>query len=82
MNPADAIGETSLDVEWSHAVAPGANILLVQAKSMNLSDLMAAVDWARHQPGVSVVSMSWAVPNRPRTPSTTRFSRPPPDTPG
>ena len=59
---ADAIGETSLDVEWSHAVAPGANILLVQAKSMNLSDLMAAVDWARHQPGVSVVSMSWGGP--------------------
>jgi subtilase family serine protease len=51
--------ETALDVEWSHAVAPGANILLVQAASMNVGDLMTAVDWARRQPGVSVVSMSW-----------------------
>ncbi len=51
--------ETSMDVEWSHAVAPGANILLVQAASMNPSDLMTAMNWARQQPGVSVVSMSW-----------------------
>jgi subtilase family serine protease len=59
---ADWIEETSLDVEWSHAIAPGANILLVQAASMSLPDLMAAVNWARLQPGVSVVSMSWSSP--------------------
>jgi subtilase family serine protease len=53
--------ETALDVEWSHAVAPGANILLVQAASSNSGDLITAVDWARRQPGVSVVSMSWGV---------------------
>jgi subtilase family serine protease len=51
--------ETSLDVEWSHAVAPRANIMLVQAKSMNTGDLMTAVDWTRHQAGVDVISMSW-----------------------
>jgi subtilase family serine protease len=51
--------EISLDVEWAHAMAPGANILLVEANSPNYSDLMAAVDYARNQPGVSVVSMSW-----------------------
>jgi subtilase family serine protease len=51
--------ETALDVEWSHAVAPGANIMLVQAASMSYSDLTTAVNWARQQPGVSVVSMSW-----------------------
>jgi subtilase family serine protease len=56
---AAAIEETSLDVEWAHAVAPQANIMLVQAASMNASDLMTAVNWARSQPGVSVVSMSW-----------------------
>jgi hypothetical protein len=39
-------------------VAPGANILLVQAASTDPSDLMTAVNWARQQPGVSVVSMS------------------------
>ncbi|HEV3168133.1 MAG TPA: S53 family peptidase, partial [Isosphaeraceae bacterium] len=51
--------ETSLDVEWAHAIAPGAKILLVEANSGNLGDLLSAVDYARHQPGVSTVSMSW-----------------------
>jgi subtilase family serine protease len=51
--------ETSLDVEWAHAVAPAAKILLVEANSNNLSDLLTAVNFARQQPGVSVVSMSW-----------------------
>src|SRR5205823_5599138 len=52
-------GEEALDVEWAHAMAPAANLLLVEAKSSSLSDLLTAVDWARHQSGVSVVSMSW-----------------------
>jgi subtilase family serine protease len=52
-------GEIALDVEWAHAIAPGANILLVEANSSQLSDLMAAVDYARNAAGVSVVSMSW-----------------------
>ena len=52
-------GEISLDVEWAHAIAPGANILLVEASSADTTDLMAAVDYARHAAGVSVVSMSW-----------------------
>jgi subtilase family serine protease len=51
--------EESLDVEWAHAIAPGANILLVEANSNSYADLMAAVNYARNQPGVSVVSMSW-----------------------
>jgi subtilase family serine protease len=51
--------ETALDVEWAHVMAPGANILLVEAPSDNLSDLLSAVNYAAHQPGVSVVSMSW-----------------------
>src|SRR5690606_14213158 len=51
--------ETALDVQWVHALAPGANILLVEADSANFSDLTAAVDYARNVPGVSVVSMSW-----------------------
>ncbi len=52
--------EISLDVEWAHAVAPGANILLVEASSNSLNDLLSAVNYARQQPGVSTVSMSWA----------------------
>jgi subtilase family serine protease len=51
--------ELSLDVEWAHAVAPKANILLVEAKSASLGDLLKAVDYARNAGGVSVVSMSW-----------------------
>jgi hypothetical protein len=51
--------ETSLDVEWAHAVAPQANILLVEARSASLNDLLGAVDFARQQPGVVAVSMSW-----------------------
>jgi hypothetical protein len=57
--------ETSLDVEWVHATAPGANILLVEANSDNLysnhqvGDLVLAADFARHQPNVAVVSMSF-----------------------
>jgi hypothetical protein len=51
--------ETSLDVEWAHGIAPGANILLVEANSNSFNDLLAAIDYARNQPGVSVLSMSW-----------------------
>lgn len=51
--------ETALDVQWAHAIAPGADILLVQANSARLGDLMTAVDYARQQPGVVAVSMSW-----------------------
>lgn len=56
-------GEISLDVEWAHAIAPGANILLVEASSTSLSNLMTAVNYAKtasvNGDPVSVVSMSW-----------------------
>jgi subtilase family serine protease len=51
--------EISLDVEWAHAVAPAANILLVEANSNSFSDLFAAINYAKGVAGVSVVSMSW-----------------------
>ena len=57
--------ETSLDVEWAHAVAPGAQILLVVARSNSVDDLMKAVDYATNyvdpQTGrtVAQVSMSF-----------------------
>jgi hypothetical protein len=51
--------EAALDVEWVHAIAPGAQIILVEANSQSLADLMAGVATASAQPGVSVVSMSW-----------------------
>ncbi|MGA2682463.1 MAG: hypothetical protein ABSF44_11775 [Candidatus Bathyarchaeia archaeon] len=51
--------EISVDVEWAHAIAPMATILLVEAKSSTLTDLMSAVNYAKNQPGVVAVSMSW-----------------------
>jgi subtilase family serine protease len=51
--------EESLDVEWAHSMAPEANILLVESNSSSWSDLLAAMNYARTQPNVSVVSMSW-----------------------
>lgn len=50
--------ETSLDVEWAHAIAPDAKILLVAAKSASISDLITAIDYATSQ-GAQVVSNSW-----------------------
>jgi len=56
-NPNWAV-EIALDVEWAHAVAPKATILLVEAPSNSLSDLInGAVVAVRN--GASVVSMSW-----------------------
>ncbi len=51
--------ETSLDVEWAHAIAPGARLVVVEATSDRPADLFAAVDTARSYPGAGVVSMSW-----------------------
>jgi hypothetical protein len=51
--------EIALDVEWAHAIAPYANILLVEAKSNSDADLFNAVSYAAKQSGVSVVSMSF-----------------------
>jgi hypothetical protein len=51
--------EIALDVEWAHAMAPQAHILLVEAPSASLTSLLSAVDYARKQPNVVAVSMSW-----------------------
>jgi subtilase family serine protease len=52
--------ETALDVEWAHAMAPGARIVLGEARSDSLSDLVAEVDTVADMPGVSAVAMSWS----------------------
>jgi len=51
--------ETALDVEWAHAIAPNAKILLVEAKTESGANLMNAVDYARSRSDVVAVSMSW-----------------------
>jgi len=50
--------EESLDVEWAHAIAPQANITLVEATSSSYSALFSAINWATTN-GAHVVSMSW-----------------------
>jgi len=52
--------EISLDVEWAHAIAPKATVLLVEAPSNSFSDLLNGVKTAVRD-GASVVSMSWTV---------------------
>ena len=54
--------EEALDVEWAHAAAPGANLVVIEATSTNVADLVAAINVARDTAGVSVVSMSFGTP--------------------
>jgi subtilase family serine protease len=51
--------EESLDVEWAHAIAPGARIDLIECSSASMSDLDSGVRTAASLTGVSVVSMSF-----------------------
>jgi subtilase family serine protease len=49
--------EISLDVQWAHAIAPGAHILLVEADSNSFANLLAAEDYAKTH--AQYVSNSW-----------------------
>ena len=51
-------GETSLDVQWAHAVAPMAKIVLILAENGNTGTLLAAVPLAVSY-GATTVNMSW-----------------------
>ena len=52
--------EIALDVEWVHAIAPGAKIVLVEANSAYDNDLLsAAAVWARDHSGAVAISMSF-----------------------
>ena len=59
--PPSAVGgwsvEIALDIEWAHAMAPGANIILVEANSASFDNLFTAVTTASKVG--SVVTMSW-----------------------
>ncbi|HVX84024.1 MAG TPA: proprotein convertase P-domain-containing protein [Phycisphaerae bacterium] len=52
--------EEALDLEWAHAVAPGANLILVEATDSSFTNLVqTAVVWAKSQAGVTAISMSF-----------------------
>jgi hypothetical protein len=63
-NP-DIIAEASLDVEWAHAVAPGASIVVYNAaylpndSTTSFENLFLAMKQASDLPGVSVVTLSY-----------------------
>ena len=52
--------EISLDIQWAHAIAPGARILLVEARTKSLTNLLAAEDYAKTH--AQYVSNSWGFP--------------------
>ena len=51
--------EATLDVEWAHAIAPNAKILLVEAVTPSGTNLLKAIDYAAHRSDVVAISMSW-----------------------
>jgi len=52
--------ETTLDVEWVHAIAPGAKIVLVVAPTNSFNDLFGGIITAATTPGVVSISNSWS----------------------
>jgi hypothetical protein len=52
--------ETSLDVEWVHAIAPRARIVLVEAADASFASMFAAVQTAEAV-SPAAVSMSWGI---------------------
>jgi subtilase family serine protease len=66
--------EISLDIQWAHAIAPGAKILLVEASSSSLANLLAAEDYAAAH--AQYVSNSWgASESRSETSYDSHFAR-------
>lgn len=70
--PASNVGtgwdvDVSMDVEWAHAMAPGATIDLVEVQSFGFSlpvgessgDLTSGIFYATHTLDADIVSMSW-----------------------
>ena len=59
------MGEASLDVEWAHAIAPDASIVVYNAAydpnnaTASYLNLIDAMHEARSLPGVSVVTLSY-----------------------
>ncbi|MGO9115610.1 MAG: autotransporter-associated beta strand repeat-containing protein [Thermoguttaceae bacterium] len=51
--------EEALDIEWAHAMAPKANIILYECTDNSNANLFSAVTTAKNNAAVSVVSMSF-----------------------
>lgn len=53
--------EIALDIQWAHAIAPGAKILVVVAAGADGEDLRGAIDYVTTQHLATTVSNSWGV---------------------
>jgi subtilase family serine protease len=51
--------EAALDIEWAHAMAPHAKIVLIETQSNSFANLLAGVDLADGDSSAREVSMSW-----------------------
>jgi hypothetical protein len=66
--------ETSIDVQWAHAIAPNARILLVEAvNEQPNSNMFDAIDYAANRSDVVAVSMSWSFPASPGWPQDSEY---------
>ena len=57
--------EESLDIQWAHAIAPAANLVLVEASSDRMPDLYQGARTAAGLSGVVAVSMSFGTDEYP-----------------
>ena len=51
--------EVCLDVQIAYSINPNANIVVIEAKSNSLEDLLDAINYANGLPNTHIVSMSW-----------------------
>jgi subtilase family serine protease len=58
------LSEQSIDVEWAHAIAPGAALVLVQAKSSADDDILNATKYAIDNNLGDVIAMSFSEAER------------------
>ena len=56
------VGETSIDVEWAHAIAPAANIVVVATPSEDDQDFQYAISYATMHRLGGVISNSYGTP--------------------
>jgi subtilase family serine protease len=55
-------GEASLDVEWAHSIAPGANIIIEIMPTQDWDELEYGIDYARTHKLGNVISNSYGYP--------------------
>lgn len=53
--------ESALDVQWAHAIAPNAKVVLVEAATSSLADMFKAIQVAKKLPNIRQISCSWGV---------------------